>query len=284
MIVVKNKLSTDKILSGSDFTDTVILKNTNKDKHIQNITVTVSCESENVSLCGETNVFYYDKLEADDVLELPLEFMVDEKASEGKYIVKLFFSYDDPQAASLSSEGEFYFRVYQKMRVGLETGEVTEQINAGDSISLPIQVMNLGRGTIYNVRCNVEGTGLTASQSLFIGNLEGGTAGSGELVLFAGMVNANAEDEAERYGSAYGNIVMTYEDEEGNSYTEEQEYSTNISPIKIKSSESDVVKDESTIGKQLVAGVIFLLAVIGISIIIQTRHKGKGAESGESDV
>lgn len=277
LIVIKNKLSADKILSGSDFTAMVTLKNTNKAKYIQNITITVSCETTGISLESDSNVFYFDKLEADDTMELPLKFVVDESVSEGKYKVKLLFSYDNPEASSFTSEGEFNFQVYQNMRVGFEVGEMVSEINAGDSVSVPVQVMNLGRSTVYNVRCNVEGTGLSASKSLFVGNLEAGTAGSGELVLFAGMVNPDAKEEAYRYGDAYGKVIMTYEDAEGNSYTEEKEYYTNILPMKIESNKDETIQAEISIRSQLIVGAttIIILVIIGVlmAAVVHFRNK-----------
>lgn len=285
VIVEKCNYSVDKIVSGSTFTGTVAFRNTSKNKYIQNITVTVTSDTPGISLCSDGNVFFFDRVDADSTWELPLEIKIDEQVIEGKYDVRFSISYDNPEATSLSSEGQISFPVYQSMKVELEMGEMASEVTAGDSIALPIQVMNLGRGMIYNVRCEVEGTGLTSSKSLFIGNLEGGTAGSGELILFAGMVNADAKEEADRYGSAYGNIIMKYEDAEGNIYTEEKEYNTNIAPLIIKSTEeSDEKKDEKTIGEQMVTGVIVIVLLLVISCVIPVlMKKRKERVLSESD-
>ena len=84
--------------------------------------------------------------------------------------------------------------------MALEVGKFASEVNAGDSIKIPVQAMNLGRGKIYNVRCSLDVQGLNASKSLFLGNLDGGTAASGELDVFAGMIDEKAESADKRYG------------------------------------------------------------------------------------
>lgn len=262
VIVVKNEQYPEKIRCGEKFRSKVTLKNTSKEKYVQNMTVTVSCETEGVSLITDSNVFYFEKLGADRTMELPLEFKVEEKTQEGRYCINLAISYDNPDAISLTSTGNIFFQVYQNIRVDFEMGEIESEINAGDSISLPIQVMNMGRGTIYNVRCNVEGQGMTASKSLFIGNLEGGTSGSGELVLFAGMVNPEAESEKERYGRTDGKLILTYEDVDGNSYTEEKDYVTTIQAMEIKAASQVQAEEKKSIGKQLAVGIVLVIIIL----------------------
>lgn len=290
VIVETCNYSTEKIVSGSTFTGTVTFRNTSKTKYIQNITVSVISDTPGISLCSDGNVFFFDRVNVDSTWELPLEIKVDEQVVEGKYDIRFSVSYDNSDATSLSSEGQIAFPVYQSMKVELETGEMVSDVTAGDSITLPIQVMNLGRGMIYNVRCEVEGTGLTSSKSLFIGNLEGGTAGSGELILFAGMVNADAKEEADRYGSAYGNIIMKYEDAEGNVYTEMQEYNTNIAPLVIKNTDvSEETKEEKTIGEQMLLGVIvvvlLLLGSVMIPFVVKRQNERVQSKSdGEENI
>ena len=75
--------------------------------------------------------------------------------------------------------------------------------------------MNLGRGKVYNVRCMIDVPGLEADKSLFLGNMEGGSALSGELKVFAHAVNENATSENERYGKTEGYLTLLYEDENG---------------------------------------------------------------------
>ena len=205
----------EKIYAGESFSVKAVLENTNTQKRVQNMTVTVSCDAPGVSLLSDSNVFYYDSLGAGSTQELPLEFFCDETCEQGKYTVNLSMSYDNPDALSLTSEATFNFSVEQKMEVELEVGALADEINAGDQVVIPVQAINLGRGSVFNARCTLEVPGLSSGTSLFLGNMDGGSALSGEIQAFAGMVNEDAASESERYGRTSGMITLSYEDAAG---------------------------------------------------------------------
>lgn len=273
----------EKIESGDTFSFTAVLKNTNKLKSVQNMTVTVTCEAEGISLQSDSNVFYFDSLASLAALELPLTFKTDEKAGDGKYTITLSMAYDNPDAVSLSSSGNIEIALRQKLDVALEVGAMTTEVNAGDSMTLPVQAMNLGRGKIYNARCQINVPGLSAEKSLFLGNMEGGSAASGELSLFAGMVNPQAEEDQGRYGKTIGTVELIYEDEAGNEYTAEEEISITINPLKINASLSPQDNEEDGIGNQLLIGIGALALVVAAGTLIPAliRKRRRRAGYGE---
>lgn len=279
VIITKCTGMPEKIESGDTFSFTAELKNTNKLKSVQNMTVTVACAADGLSIQADSNVFYFDTLGAGASLELPLSFKSDEKAADGKYTVTLTMSYDNPDAVSLSSTGNIEINIRQKIDVVLEAGTMATEINAGDSLSLSVQAMNLGRGKIYNARCQVEVPGLTAEKSLFLGNMDGGSAASGQLDLFAGMVNPEATEDSGRYGKTTGSITLIYEDEAGNEYTVSEDISVTINPLKINSTLNTEDDADDGIGSQLIVGILILLGVIlaGTAIPLLIRKKRKKA-------
>lgn len=64
VIVADCKEIPEHIYAGDSVTLKVILKNTNKKKYVQNMTVTVRCEGDGISLGNATNTQYYEKLGA----------------------------------------------------------------------------------------------------------------------------------------------------------------------------------------------------------------------------
>ena len=104
-------------------------------------------------------------------MQLPLKFKSGSNVAEGRYDITLNMSYDNPEAVSLSSVGTISVDIHQAMRVELEADTFPESVNAGDTFSLAVQAMNLGRGKIYNVRCSVDVPGLSAGTSTFLGNI-----------------------------------------------------------------------------------------------------------------
>lgn len=259
----------EQIISGSELEFTAVLKNTNRTKYVQNITVAVTCEAEGITLKNSSNIFYFEKLGTESTLEIPLQFHIDEKTAAGKYSIVLDMSYDNPDASSLTSSGKIDLLISQKIDMALEVGKFASEVNAGDSIKIPVQAMNLGRGKIYNVRCSLDVQGLNASKSLFLGNLDGGTAASGELDVFAGMIDEKAESADKRYGKTSGNIILTFEDENGVEQTHSKEIVVTINPLELKTVNTSNDKEEKkVIGQQMAIGLGILasLGILGVTI------------------
>ncbi len=267
----------DTIHSGDEITMKVILENTSAIKSVQNMTVTVACEAEAISLEADSNVFYFDYLERESKMELPLTFSVSEGAASGKYGISLSLSYDNPEAVSLSSEGSIELNIAQKMDMALEIGQISEEINAGDSVMIPVQALNLGRGMVYNVRCSLDIPGLTASTSLFLGNMEGGSAASGEISAFAGIVNENAASDSERYGRTSGNVLLIYEDENGQEYTQTQTLTITVNPLVMNTASDLPEEEEANLGIQLAAGIgvlaVVVVAATAVPLVIHSKKR-----------
>lgn len=274
VIITKCTGVPEHIYAGETVEFTAVLKNTNKKKPVQNMTVAITCEAEGIRLKSDSNTFYFDYLGTEKTLEVPLKFQIDEKTAAGKYTVLFALSYDNPDAEPLTSSGQIDLKVEQKNEVEMEVGEIAEEVNAGDSMQIPVQVMNLGRGMVYNVRCSVEVPGLRADKSLFLGNIDGGTAASGEFGVFAGIVNEDAEEADQRYGRTSGRIVLTYEDEDGEETQKFQDMAITIQPLEIRQEET-TPEEESGIGKQLAAGIgiLILLGGTGCGISVWRRRK-----------
>ena len=82
---------------------------------------------------------------------------------------------------------------------------------------------------------------------------------------FAGVVNAEEETTEKRYGRTDGRILLTYEDEDGNSYEETSDIVLTIQPLKIEEKNTDKNEEESNkIGRQFLIGVT---AVVGLGIV-----------------
>ena len=283
VIVADCKEIPEHIYAGDSVTLKVILKNTNKKKYVQNMTVTAGCEGDGISLGNAVNTQYYEKLGAGKTLEVPVEIQTDKKTEAGKYKLTLELSYDNPDAVTLTATGQIEITIEQKSELTMEIGQIPEEVNAGDRLQIPVQLMNVGRGMVYNARCTVDVPGLQTDKSLFLGNIEGGTAVSGELDAFAGVVNAGEVTPEKRYGRTGGKILLTYEDEDGNSYEETSDIALTIQPLKIEEKNTDKNgKESNKIGRQFLIGVT---AVVGLGIVgvvlpgwIRRRNQGQSYE------
>lgn len=185
-MISKSKVEPKTVMAGEDFEVKAVLKNTSKIKDIQNMALTVTWSSPDITLLEDSNMFYIDYIGAGQTKEMTFKCTAGTKTADGKYEMKLDMSYDTLKAETLTSSGSIQVAVAQPMEVKLEVGDIPTEVNAGDSLSVPLQVLNLGRGKIYNVRCAMDVPGLISDTSAFLGNMEGGSAASGELKVFAG--------------------------------------------------------------------------------------------------
>lgn len=225
-----------------------------------------------MTLEEDSKTFFIEKLGAGQSMQLPLKFKSGSNVAEGRYDITLNMSYDNPEAVSLSSVGTISVDIHQAMRVELEADTFPESVNAGDTFSLAVQAMNLGRGKIYNVRCSVDVPGLSAGTSTFLGNIEAGNAVSGQLKIFAGM-----KDEAvygSTYGETSGQLILTFEDEEGNTFAKELPVDTKVNPLVVQSDTGSADEKESSgLALQWLIGVAVLAVLAGGVIIIRRKNR-----------
>ena len=66
--------------------------------------------------------------------------------------------------------------------------------------------------------------------------MEAGSAANGTLKIFAGMKESSADGEM--YGETSGKLILSYEDEDGQTYTAEKEISTVINPLDLSTDSS----------------------------------------------
>lgn len=224
ILVEKSVVSTGTAKAGEDFDVTVTLKNTSKTKSVQNMVATITVPSADFELKNNSNTIFIDKLGAEKTTDLSLTFHVGKSTVDGNYPIEVALSYDDSKANTLSSAGTFVVTVEQPLNVKLTMPAIAADLTAGDTVPLSFQVMNLGRSTVYNVRCDVTGDGLVQTKTAFVGNMESGNDGEGDSNIFISPMEGENQ-----YGKTTGTVTLTYEDAFGNEYSQEFTFDTSIS-------------------------------------------------------
>lgn len=224
ILVEKSVVSTGTAKAGEDFDVTVTLKNTSKTKSVQNMVATITVPSADFELKNNSNTIFIDKLGAEKTTDLSLTFHVGKSTVDGNYPIEVALSYDDSKANTLSSAGTFVVTVEQPLNVKLTMPAIAADLTAGDTVPLSFQVMNLGRSTVYNVRCDVTGDGLVQTKTAFVGNMESGNDGEGDSNIFISPMEGENQ-----YGKTTGTVTLTYEDAFGNEHSQKFTFDTSIS-------------------------------------------------------
>ena len=280
LIVSGSKISPEKPKAGGKFTADVELRNTNEKKSVKNMTVTVTTDNPLVSLTEDSNTFYFEKFEKGHTETLTLHFQAGTATPPGKYNITLAMSYDNTDATTLTSSGTVQVEVVQPLRVELSAPQIPETVNAGDTLPLSFQVMNLGRGGVYNVRCEIAAPGLMPTGTAFLGNMEAGTSATADVNVFIGTKDmSEGSTETEKYGYTSGAITLIYEDDSGEEYRETFEITTSIAEPVIDTSAADQEeaekKQERQAGQWWISVAIggAAILIIGVALLLRKRKK-----------
>ena len=277
ILVSKYKVSKEPVMAGEDFTVTVTLKNTSPEGDVQNMLVTVSSESKNLVLKNDTSTIFLGDLAAGGTTELELKYGTDRETPAQRYDINLAMDFDDEEAVSMTSTGAVTVAVAQPVDVEMAPFTMPGEINAGETVQLSFQVMNLGRTEIYNARVELDVPGLSPSGNAFIGNMEAGTSATQTLNVFAGM-----KDGDERYGYTSGRVRLVYEDVDGKEYTQEVNTATNIKELVIATKDpaqkqEEAEKEQRQAAQWWIFVALGALAIVLVALIVALRRRAAPA-------
>lgn len=268
------QFSRKKILCGEKFTAKITLHNTSNSEPVKNMMVSVT-PGENVELLGRTGSSYVQELAAGGSCDLSFRFRVNASAPRGQYSIGVTMDYADAKGGTHTAEGAMKVSAEQSVQIQIPPVSMAKTIQLGETVELQTQVMNLGKGKLYNVRATLEADGLTPSGAAFIGDVEAGTSMSGSMEVTAeGLTGTNL------YGTTQGKITFYYADEAGNEMTQEQTFETDIlSPL---SGENEAEPEEDTRQWWVIMAVIMALLILAAVIFFVRRSKR--IQTGGGDV
>ena len=280
IIVSGYAINPSPVTAGDEFAATITLQNTSEKQSVQNMSVTVSCDSSNLVLQNESDVIYIGRLAKDAETDIRVTYRTDLETPPQRYNIMLNIEYDNSDAQTFSSSGTVLVNVIQPLRVEMEVPQVPESVNAGDTIPLSFQVMNMGRSQVYNVRIELDAPGLIPTGTAFIGNMEAGTSMTGEMDVFVGTKNMSEGYEGDdKYGYTSGTVTLIYEDAEGQEYTDDAELSTTINQPVIAPASAEPDEEPEKAGQWWISVVIGAAVIAGLATFLIVRNrKGKRHE------
>ena len=224
----------------------IIPADTNSAMHLENI---ASGESATVSFALRTT---------GDVL-----------AGEQPFYVTL--DYVDLYGGVYTSTRTFLVHVTQPAKMSCDPVSLPKEVTAGETISLPANVFNIGKSPLRNVTVNLIGAGLFPTSSVFLGDIQPGQAGYGELKVFVGMLSMT-EGYTESYGKTSAVYTVTYTDDAGEVHTAEQQLSTEIKQPVIAGEKTDAEKQAEEEQKRAMSqwwiSALAAFAVIAIIVAV----------------
>ena len=280
--ISKTVLEPKTAQAGDSFTLTVTLKNSITTKSIRNMLVTVDTGNVLIDLEENSNIFPVEKIERGGEVELTLHFSTEPAIPSGKYPISFSFKYDSSKTLNLSSNGSTVVEIQQPANMELVMPRFADSVSVGETVPVSFQVMNMGRSSMYNVRCVVSGFGLVPSNTGYIGTMEAGSSKTTKVELYIIALNASSGNEnGQQYGGTTGTVTLIYEDETGQEYSQEATFETTVTRPVVQLPQNNTEEEKAEqrasswwVSVSILGGVI--LAAVGTILFIRSKKRRGG--------
>ena len=185
---------------------------------------------------GETDTKYVDVIESGKSADISYKITVANEAAEGPTNFSVTLNYENWEVTQASASQTLPLIVKQPVRV--EVGEPTiydSDAKPEEPIAMSLNIVNKGRSKIYNVSIDVEGKGLSMYEDYYGGD-----------VLPAAKLNPDILVSSTTAGKCSGNLLVHYEDSEGEAYTETVPVSFTVAeqPVVQQPEQNDQIQSE----------------------------------------
>lgn len=194
-----------EISAGDEFDLTLKIRNTS-DKAVSDVKSTLKEANDTIVPVNGTNSFFIEKIGAGEVEEYTMR--VKATATAGVLPLSLTLSNEFVQdKTGKTSTDTFTVPVKQVSNLSLDAPNYPIEVYMGDSFNLMMSLYNKGKSTLYNVSVYLDSEFLKADENYYAGNMDSG-ANKGYDVMVSPTETAS--------GQVDGDIVVTFEDAEGN--------------------------------------------------------------------
>lgn len=273
-VMVKSyKYSKSEILPGDEVKADIVLLNTSKENTVKNMTVAVTADTESFTLLSQSDSIYIEKIAPQEETTITFSYRVNAKTAAGQYDFDLAMDYADGDGNTYTTTGKAKIMIGQSSEMQFDALNFPAEVVVADVVEANVQAMNLGRSKIYNVRAEIAADGLKPQGTIFIGDMEAGTAATGSI-----QVTVSSLSGSKLYGNTEGTVTYYYEDESGKEYTEEATFTTTIkSPF---SDQKEETTPDNTNQWWVIMAVVLGCIVFGAGVIIvrKIRLKKQDAE------
>ena len=256
--------------TGDLVTFQVTLKNTNKDMDVQNIKLTYSSDTGDLTPSTSSNSIYIDLIKAGKTKNITFEMKIAGEVSTPNQSISLKIDGEDKDASSITSVESIYLTVELPFGLKVESPVLANEMKSGSKKTITFPIMNTGKTKIRNIICELSMDGVISTSTFFLGELD--PAASKKVSLKAIIANKMITDESvpesEKYGYVSGTITVSYEDMEGKTYHEVIDVNTKITPKK-------EITEKGEISAQWWISIMIGLIIIQIIVFLAMFYRKK---------
>ncbi len=246
-------------IGGNEEFDVEVTINNIGNLKARNIKVTYGdTENLDISPVSAVNVLNTENIALGEASTLSFKLKTSENITDGMHSFPIKVDYVDFYGGIYSFSQEFMINVTRTAQIDYDALAIPKKIESGATIEIPVNVFNVGKASLKNVKLSLSAEGLTPVSSVFLGDIDVSMTGSGTLSVFAGTLsNGN-------YGSTQGTYTINYDDENGQAQTITNNFETEITA---PTQEDSATTDEEAIPIKQPDMQWWVSLLIGLSII-----------------
>ncbi len=269
LIVESYTCSAEPLEAGEEAVLIVKVKNTSVSQTVKNIKLSFEDESAEI-LPAATGSVYVERIKKGESAPCTFDIRVAESASARPHVLTVTMEYENGKAAAFTSSDTIVLDVTQRIRLEYEQPSLPAKVTEGDNVAFSMNIMNLGKSTVYNVLLTFTIPGLNNGGSVLVGNLP-----PGESKEAATNLRVSSMDGV--YGDTSGTIQLSYENEAGEPFEREISVETVIEKKIIAAAASAQPTEDKGEGSLpwwgwTAAGVV-ILALAGLIVVKLTKGR-----------
>lgn len=274
-----------EIKAGDEFDLTLRIRNTS-DQTVTDIKSTLSEINKTVLPVSGASSFFIEKIKAGETVEKTVRLKATASAGVDPVELTLANAFVQDKVAKTSTD-TFILPIVQVSNLSLDPPSYPIDAYAGESFNLMMSLYNKGKSKLYNVSVYLDSESMTADENYYAGNMESGSSKSYDV-----MVTPNADAS----GQISGDIVVTYEDAEGNVTEKRTPITLNVMSyedlyggFEDPGFSDDIMVDAEPVQQGIPAWVwvVALIVVLGVgaaAVVIVVRVKRRKAQVDDDEM
>lgn len=204
------------LYAGQEGVLTLNIKNNDKWTAARKIRIGASIDTGKLLfVTGETDTKYVASIAAGKTEAVQYKIMAVNDASEGPTNFSVTMHYENWEVTSATASQTLPLTVKQPLRVDIgEPSVYDNDSDPGEPVAINLNIVNKGRGKVFNVGIDVAGEGLDMYEDYYGGD-----------VLPAAKLSADILVSSELTGERSGTLLVSYEDSSGELFTQEIPFS-----------------------------------------------------------
>jgi len=255
----------DYVQAGQSFSLFLSLLNTNENKSIKNLKVSLGSEGGIFSPVSSSNSFFVADLPPQAHSDKTITFKCKPAAENETHNITATLDYQDESGNKYTENEIISIPVTQQLQLTTSEVIIPDQVFAGMPTAITLDFYNTGRGIIRNLMIATRGDFEIQNGDIYIGNLEAGKKDYYDVTVIPSQE-----------GKIDGVICLEYDDEIGGHYQMEKPFTLNVLATQeppMEPGNIEPMPEEKKIKNWMIAAAVGVVLLVATGLIIRRIRK-----------